>query len=79
MLKSLLNYARVKRDEGVYDFTEILAGFYKQLLDTGYADGTISRNNFTKRFIKMVKEYVEIDTRHQSRMDKYVSARDVTR
>jgi len=29
LLKSLLNYAKVKRDEEIYGFTEILASFYK--------------------------------------------------
>jgi len=72
LFKSLLNYAKVKRDEGVYDFTEILAGFYKQLLAIGYAENTTNRNNVTKRFMKLVKEYVETDPRYQSKMDEFV-------
>jgi len=66
-----LDYARIKRDEGVYDFTEVLAGFYKQLLDSSYTDEATSKNTFTKRFIKLVKEYVETDPRYQGRMDSY--------
>ena len=67
----MLDYAKVKRDEGVYNLTEILAGFYKQLLDSGYKDDATNRNTFTKRFMKLVKEYVETDPRYQSRMDNY--------
>ncbi|MEM3538448.1 MAG: hypothetical protein QW193_04380 [Nitrososphaerales archaeon] len=71
LFKSLLNYAKVKRDEGVYDFTEILAGFYKRLLNHGYDNEANSKNAFTKRFMKLVKEYVETDPRYQSKMDSY--------
>ncbi|MGQ9719445.1 MAG: hypothetical protein ACUVWK_06395 [Nitrososphaerales archaeon] len=66
-----MDYAKIKRDEGVYDFTEILSGFYKQLLNHGYADDANTTNTFTKRFMKLVKAYVETDPRHQSRMDGF--------
>jgi len=66
-----LDYAKTKRDKGIYDFTEILSGFCKQLLDRGYTDEVNNRNSFTKRFMKLVKEYVGTDPRYQSRMDQY--------
>jgi hypothetical protein len=65
-----LNYAKVKRDEGVYDFTEILAGFYKDELSK-YDSGNSQRSNLVMRFMNFIKEYVDTDPRYQSRMDSY--------
>lgn len=68
LLKSLFQYARKRRDEGVSDFTDILNGFYHERLLDSMNDG---RNAITKRFCSLVKEYVETDPRYQKKMDEF--------
>ena len=69
MLKQLFEYATVERDKGIRDFTEIISGFYARV---NFAhDDNSQGNSFTKRFTKMMKEYVETDPKYQSRLDEY--------
>ena len=71
LMKQLFEYAVRERDRGVYDFTEIISGFYRKL-DLEYND-IPTRNSFTNRLLRIMKEYVEIDPRFQGRMDNYLS------
>ena len=68
MLKQWFEYARRERERGVYDFTQIVHGFYRKL-SLEYDDST--RNTLTRRLIRMMKEYIETDPRYQSRMDEF--------
>ena len=67
--KKLFEYADQKRDDGLYDFTEIVIGFYREL-NVQY-DGDSVRNNLTRRVLKMMKDYAETDPRYQSRIDEF--------
>ena len=69
LLKRLFEYAKVKRAENVYDFTAIMDGFYKLLSKENYEDN--GRNTLTNRFLKIAKEYVQTDPRHQLRIDQF--------
>lgn len=71
LFKSLFQYARERRDEGVYDFTEILSGFYRDVLSPNYSSDNSSRSNLAKRFMNLIKEYVATDPRYQSRLDEF--------
>lgn len=66
-MKQLFEYAVLERDRGVYDFTEVISGFYKKI-NTQYNP---MKNTFTSRLLKMVKDYVETDPRAQLRMDQF--------
>jgi len=70
LLKALFDYARRRREEGVYDFTQIMHEYSKYVLPEFLADG---RNNFAKRFNSMIKGYVITDPRYQSRLDKFAT------
>lgn len=58
------------RQRNVYDFTEIVGGFYAKLASEYEND---SKNSLTKRVLNLVRRYVETDPRHQSRMDQYAA------
>ena len=68
LLREFFDFADELRYKGIYDITEILTGFYNEL-NPKY-DGE-SRNNLTKRVLKMMKDYVETDPRYQSRIDEF--------
>ncbi len=65
-MKQLFEYASGERDRGVYDFTEIISGFCRKL-DLEYNP---TRNSFTNRLLKMMKDYVETDPRAQLRAER---------
>ncbi|MCP8309024.1 MAG: hypothetical protein H3Z54_10085 [archaeon] len=69
MLKQLFEYAGRERNRGVYDFTEIMRGFYKKL--SSEYDSNSTRNTLTKRLLKMMKDYVDTDPRTQLRIDQF--------
>ena len=69
LMKQLFEYAVRERDRGVYDFTQVIDGFYRKT-DTGN-NGNSMRNSFTNRLLKMMKDYVETDPRAQLRMDQF--------
>ena len=71
MMKQLFEYAVRERDRGVYDFTEIISGFYRKL-DLEYND-IPTRNSFTNRLLRIMKEYVETDPRYQGKIDNYLN------
>ena len=70
LLKSLFQYAGKRREEGVYDMTEILDGFYRERLMAEEASNG-NKNGLSKRFRRLVNEYVETDPRYQSKIDKF--------
>ncbi|MEM3128642.1 MAG: hypothetical protein QW769_06520 [Nitrososphaerales archaeon] len=72
-MKALFDYARRRRDEGVYDFTQIMHEYSKYVLPEFLSEN--SRNNLAKRFNCMIKEYVATDPRYQTRLDVYSSDR----
>lgn len=69
LLKALFDYARRRRDEGVYDFTQIMNEYSKYVLSEFLSES--SRNNLAKRFNYMIKEYVATDPRYQMKLDLY--------
>lgn len=66
-MKQLFEYAVGARDRGMYDFTEIIGGFYRKL-DSEYSS---TRNSFTNRLLKIMKDYIETDPRAQLRLDQF--------
>ena len=71
LVKTLFAYAKEKRNKGVCDFTEILAQFHTDVLrplEEGYRD---SRDSHAKRFLGLVKEYIQTDPRCQSRIENF--------
>ena len=71
LVRTLLSYARERREEGIHDFTEILSCFYRDVLTTRDSDDVSSRGLYHKRFIKQMKEFIETDPRYQSKMDEF--------
>jgi len=67
-LKELFEYARRRREEGVYDFTQIMDEYSKYVLPELVRN---SRNTLAKRFIVIIREYVATDPRQQTRLDIY--------
>ncbi len=68
LFHSLFTYAREKRDQNVNDFTEIVSGFYRQMLRE--YDGGVSRSSLVKRFLGVMKDYIDTDPRYQMRIDE---------
>lgn len=68
LLRALLDYAGKRREEGVYDFTEIMYEYSKYVLPEFLSN---SRNNLVKRFSNMIKEYVRTDPRYQLRLEDF--------
>ncbi len=68
ILKALFEYARRRREEGVYDFTQIMNEYGKYVLPEFLSN---SRNSFAKRLNIMIKEYVATDPRYQTRLDVF--------
>ncbi len=69
-MKGLLQYASRKRDNAIYDVTEILRCYYDDVLKIeGLVDGR--NGNLAKKVSSLVKEFLETDPRYQSRMDQY--------
>lgn len=68
LLKALFEYARCRREEGVYDFTQIMHEYSKYILSEFLSD---SRNSIAKRFNAMIREYVATDPRYQSKLDTF--------
>ena len=68
LLKALFHYAKRRRDEGVYDFTQIMHEYSKYVLPEFLEN---SRNTFSKKFNYMIREYVATDPRCQSKLDAY--------
>ena len=68
LLRALLDYARRRREEGVYDFTQIMHEYSKYVLPEFLSS---SRNNIARHFDNMIKVYVATDPRYQSRMDAF--------
>lgn len=66
LLKSVFEYASSKREEGVYDMTEILGRYYRDVLMIA-----TNPSGIAKRLTSLVKEFVEKDTRYQSRIDRF--------
>ncbi len=55
------------RVKNVYDFTEIVSGFYRRLASEHNDSG---RNSTTKRVMGLMKHYVDTDPRYQMRIDE---------
>ncbi len=72
LLKALFDYARRRREEGVYDFTQIMHEYSKYVLPEFLEN---PRNVLGKRFNCMIREYVATDPRYQTRLDLYSSNR----
>ncbi len=64
----MFEYARRRRDEGVYDFTQIMHEYSKYVLPEFLSN---SRNNLAKRVNGIIREYVDTDPRYQSKLDAY--------
>lgn len=71
LLKALFDYARRRREEGVYDFTHIMHEYSKYVLPEFLADN--SRKNLAKRFNNIIREYVSTDPRYQMKLDLFES------
>ena len=70
-MKTLFVYAQGKREEGMRDFTEILAHFYEDVLRTNEAENQIRKESNFRRFAALVKDYIETDPKKQSRIDNF--------
>jgi hypothetical protein len=68
LLKELFDYARRRRNEGVYDFTQIMHEYSKYVLPEFLEN---SKNALGKRLNLMIREYVATDPRYQSKLDGY--------
>lgn len=68
VFNSLFTYAREKRHQNVNDFTEIVGGFYRQMLRE-YEAG-VSRNGSVKKILAVMRSYVDTDPRYQMRIDE---------
>lgn len=68
LLRALLDYARRRRDEGVYDFTQITYEYSKYVLPEFLSN---PRNSLVRRFNSMIRDYVATDPRYQSKLDAY--------
>jgi hypothetical protein len=71
LVKTLFAYAHEKREEGVCDFTEVLVQFHADVLrplEEEYRDG---RDSHGKRFVGLVKQYIQTDPRRQSRIESF--------
>lgn len=66
LLKALFDYARHRRDEGVYDFTQVMYEYSKYVLPEFLSN---SKSSLAKRLYTMIKDYVLTDPRYQSRLD----------
>ncbi len=73
LLKALFDYARRRREEGVYDFTQIMHEYSKYVLPEFLANST--RNGLSKRFYDAIRDYVTTDPRYQTRLDVYSSSK----
>ena len=67
LFKALFDYADEIRGRNVYDFTEIVGGFYKRLASER---DNPDRNPITKRIMALMKNYVDTDPRYQMRIDE---------
>ena len=67
LFKALFEYAGEMRVRNVYDFTELVNGFYKRLASE--RDNS-DRNSITKRVMVLMKNYVDTDPRYQMRIDE---------
>lgn len=65
LFKDLLEYARKKREEGVYDFTYILSSYNSQVLEE-LVDS--SKNASAKKFSDMIKDYELTDPQYQKKL-----------
>jgi hypothetical protein len=72
LLKALFDYARRRRDEGVYDFTQIMYEYSKYVLPEFLEN---SRNSLAKRFNVMIREYVATDPRYQRKLEDFQETR----
>lgn len=68
LLRALLDYARRRRDEGVYDFTQIMHEYSKYMLPEFLLN---TKNSIAKRFYTMIKDYVLTDSRYQTRLETF--------
>lgn len=66
MFKALFEYAGEMRAKNVYDFTEIVSGFYRRLA----SEHGSGRNSTAKRVMGLMKHYVDTDPRYQMRIDE---------
>ena len=71
LVNTLFSYACKRREVGVYDFNEILTSFDRDVLRIIESENLPSRNNFAKRFTKLVREFIETDPRYQSKNDSF--------
>jgi len=69
LLKALLEYARRRRDEGTYDFAQIMHEYSKYVLPEFLSSN--SRTGLANRFNNMIKWYVATDPRHQCKLDSF--------
>ncbi len=69
MLKALFEYARRRREEGVYDFTQIMHEYSKYVLPEFLLNN--SRAGLANRFNNMIKLYIATDPRYQCRLDSF--------
>ncbi len=69
LLRALFDYARRRREEGVYDFTQIMHEYSKYALPEFLSDTT--RNNLAKRINNLIREYVDTDPRYQCKLDSF--------
>ncbi len=68
LLKALFDYARRRREEGVYDFTQIMDEYTKYVLPEFLSN---SKNSLAKRLNYMIREYVATDPRYQMKIDTF--------
>lgn len=68
LLRALLDYARRRREEGVYDFMQIMHEYSKYVLPEFLSN---PRNSLARRFSTMIRDYAATDPRYQSKLDAY--------
>lgn len=67
LMKVLFDYARRRREEEVFDFTQLLHEYAKYVLP----EFLTAKNNFAKRLNTMIREYVATDPRYQRRLEDF--------
>lgn len=70
LIKALFDYAKERREIGVRDFAEIMSGF-RNFIVKSECDGT-----FSKKFIKLVRDFLATDPIYQQRLPTDPSSAD---
>ncbi len=69
----MFRYANKKRLEGENDFTNDIDMYYREVLSNNMDEEPYTKKSFTKKFARLIREYVESDPREKNRMDAFLN------